>query len=160
ARIGHAMAFDERRGRLVLYGGVPRIDEPQTDDLWEWDGARWEQRRPSGPGPGPRSWHALTYDPARGEVVLFGGDDGARVRADLWGWNGGRWGGPAEEGPPPRSHAGLGAAPRRGRLVLYGGLGLHESLWEWDGERWRRARPEGPRPIDLQAPRLVFDGER
>ncbi len=159
-RIGHGLAFDEARGRLVLYGGVPRIDQPQTDDLWEWDGARWEQRRPSGPGPGPRAWHGFTYDPARGEVVLFGGDDGARVHGDLWSWDGERWERLAEEGPPPRSHPGLVADRRRGRLVLYGGLGLHESLWEWDGERWRRMRPDGPRPPDLQAPRLVFDGER
>jgi hypothetical protein len=33
------MAFDERRGRVVLYGGSgPREN---LGDTWEWDGVRW-----------------------------------------------------------------------------------------------------------------------
>ena len=38
----HALAFDPRRARVVLYGGT--IDQADAADTWEWDGARWQLR--------------------------------------------------------------------------------------------------------------------
>jgi hypothetical protein len=39
ARCVHAMAFDEGRARVVLYGGS--APDGQLGDTWEWDGQRW-----------------------------------------------------------------------------------------------------------------------
>lgn len=38
-RIGHAMAYDRARQRVVLFGGFG-ADGPMSD-TWEWDGVRW-----------------------------------------------------------------------------------------------------------------------
>ena len=38
-RCVHAMAYDERRGRVVLHGGSG--PDGQLGDTWEWDGGRW-----------------------------------------------------------------------------------------------------------------------
>ena len=41
ARMSHALAYDSRRERVVLYGGSSGT---QTfGDTWEWDGANWRQ---------------------------------------------------------------------------------------------------------------------
>jgi hypothetical protein len=37
----HAMGYDVRRQRVVLYGGIGA--EGRMDDLWEWDGEDWLQ---------------------------------------------------------------------------------------------------------------------
>ena len=44
ARWGHALAFDDRRGRVVLFGGFHAGE--LYADVWEWDGAAWEQILP------------------------------------------------------------------------------------------------------------------
>jgi len=39
--MSHALAYDSRRERVVLYGGS---NGTQTfGDTWEWDGANWRQ---------------------------------------------------------------------------------------------------------------------
>ena len=96
ARTRHRLAYDSRRRAVVLYGGAGDRAPGQTSgfnvlsDLWEYDGRSW--RRAGGDsGPGRRMVHAMTYDAALGETLLFGGSDGTTNRGDLWSWNGERW---------------------------------------------------------------------
>jgi hypothetical protein len=42
-RTGHAMAYDEARGVVVLFGGSTQ-DGTLLNDLWEYDGTTWVQR--------------------------------------------------------------------------------------------------------------------
>ena len=45
-RYSPGMAFDSARGRMVLYGGLEvktRNEVVTFDDVWEWDGVRWER---------------------------------------------------------------------------------------------------------------------
>lgn len=42
-RVGHAMAYDEARGVVVLFGGADKNKE-YLNDLWEYDGITWTQR--------------------------------------------------------------------------------------------------------------------
>lgn len=41
ARNVHGMAYDPKRKRVVIYGGIG--DSERMDDLWEWDGASWTE---------------------------------------------------------------------------------------------------------------------
>jgi len=60
-----AMAFDERQGVMLMLGaGFP------GDALWDFDGNRWRRVLPVAPAPVLRDWPAMTFDPARGEIVL------------------------------------------------------------------------------------------
>lgn len=79
--VHHAMAYDSRRQRIVMYGGIPN-NGPRHADTWEWDGATWERMAPAA-SPGPRSHHRMAYDAVRGVVVLYGGGDSTSNRA-LW----------------------------------------------------------------------------
>ena len=85
-RFGHAMAYDEVRGRTVLFGGDNR-GSSLLGDTWEWDGNDWTQANDVGPG--GRSGHAMAFSaPSVGatsfEALLFGGQNGASTLADTW----------------------------------------------------------------------------
>lgn len=70
------MAFDEGRGRLVVFGGYVGGSRVLVQDMWEWDGQGWQERKL------PEFQHitpgrmALTYDSDRGVLVLFCMDAG------------------------------------------------------------------------------------
>jgi len=133
-RVHHAMAYDSRRQRVVLFGGFGTARQP-APDVWEWDGTRWE-RRPA-EGPGPRSRHRLAYDAARGVTVLYGGSSDRST----WTWDGVRWRNIPGDGPPATTMHAMAYDMSRERVVLYGGGSERQStLWEWDGGRWREVR--------------------
>ena len=72
-RGGHAMAYDSAHGQVVLFGGY---DDPRglryLGDTWTWDGSNWIQKFPRN-SPPAQFGHAMAYDSAHGQVVLFGG---------------------------------------------------------------------------------------
>jgi hypothetical protein len=158
----HSMvAYDLARKRLVLFGGYNGVSGPLAD-LWEWDGARWEQRTPAGPKPSARSGHALGYDPVRSRVVLFGGwANGANV-ADLWEWDGTAWEqkSPSGVSPPPGSELTFTFDTQRSRLLLVGGYHEWHSVWEWDGTGWVNRSPALPALQPRAAPAIVYDPAR
>ena len=80
-RDGHAMAFDELLGAVVLFGGA---DDPYhlRGDTWAWDGNSWTLL--STTGPSARHVHAMAYDSGRGVTVLFGGNENWSYDGDTW----------------------------------------------------------------------------
>ena len=166
-RYDHGMAFDARRGRVVLFGGGNPLS---LGDLWEWDGVRWWAREDAGGQPGgapePRSALALTYDTRRGRTILFGGaggDAAGGVLNDTWEWDGKAWHrGAAGEAPPARRAHALAYDPRAGETLLFGGEGPDgqalDDLWAWDGETWtpRAAAGDGV-PSARTAHAMVWD---
>jgi len=129
-----AMAYDEARGRVVLFGGIGDSQLP-TGITWEWDGTQWNN---VGVGPPPRGGAAMAYDRARGETILFGG----ALDPDTWAWDGTEWTevGDPDEGPPARSNPAMAYDGARDRVVLHGGFSPDGTImgdtWEWDGTQW------------------------
>ncbi len=80
-RRGFGFSFDRRGGRGVLFGGRAS-DQSLRDDTWEWHVDRWIERARA-PRPSPREFHAMAYDPVRGESVLFGGQS-LGLLAETW----------------------------------------------------------------------------
>jgi len=66
-RVLQALVSDLARRRVVLLGGSPTPDP----FAWEWDGSEWQCQFVSSPS--PRYGRVLAYDPARREVLMFGG---------------------------------------------------------------------------------------
>jgi hypothetical protein len=66
-RGGHGLAFDARRGRIVLYGGY------YHNELWEYDGTTWSQRMTQA-GPPSSFSNGLVYDVARDRMVFYASD--------------------------------------------------------------------------------------
>ena len=77
-RLGHAMAYDAARGRVVLTGGVvPDVSTAALADAWEWDGATWSEIMPaSTDAPEPVHSHTLSYDPVQAKLLSIGGTSG------------------------------------------------------------------------------------
>lgn len=142
-RGGHALAFDEARGRLVLFGGskLPGSSAEGLDDTWEWDGVAWTRASPVGMRPPRREGHVLVYHGGRGRVVLFGGS-GEYCLDDLWEWDGSRWLPIASSGPSPINCGRGEAVYHAGRQSIVYWDGESDAgdgaLWEWDGISWVR----------------------
>jgi hypothetical protein len=137
ARQDHAMAFDAKRGVVVMYGGTDSTGKP-LGDTWEWDGESWSERCTTMPCnvsmPPARSGHTLAYDAQRGRIVLFGGTGGTLALDDLWEWDGSAWTKIASEGPVGRFAGAATYDSARDRIVLFGGDDGHGPLgdtWEY-----------------------------
>ena len=129
--MGHGMAYDSKRGRVVLFGGY--VAGSPLGDTWEFDGERWERKSESGPS--PRGALGIAYDSARGKTVLFGGSAGWEQAkfTDTWEWDGTTWARVAVVGPGGNRFHRMAYDARRGRIVSFGGRGGGGETWEWDG---------------------------
>lgn len=144
-----AAAFDETRGRLVVFGGYGQGG--YSGETWEWDGRQW--MRTAADGPAPRNSPVMVFDSRRNRMVMFGGDTRDRLFGDTWAYDGRSWTKLAEEGPAPRSTHMLAYDAARDRVVLFGGFtqrngrqpaGYLSDTWEFDGSRWTRVAEGGP----------------
>jgi hypothetical protein len=161
ARFSSAAAFDVARSEVILFGGAD--DDTFFSDTWAWDGTAWSPR-PTAPGATPvaRSSHSLTADPARGELVLFGGRN-TQLLGDTWVWNGAWVKKTPASSPSPRARHRAVYDSTRKQVVLFGGNGLSGEAdfvgdtWVWDGTNWT-SRPSGPPPRGSHT--MAFDAAR
>ena len=141
-------AWDSRRGRLVLFGGIALDSRGERrGDTWEWDGMAWH--RAADGAIGTRDHHALAYDAARGRVVLYGGSaNGETLSTTTWEWDGTRWLEVARDGPGGRAHSPLVYDHARREVVLFSGIGdgnrYEPDTWTWSGTAWRKRPEVGP----------------
>jgi hypothetical protein len=163
ARNSPTLAFDERHGTVVLFGGDDR--NGPRGDTWEWNGRYWTQVAPAGSGPSPRTNARMAYDAKRGTTILHGGFAGQTVFADTWEWDGVAWRLLAAGGPPRFLH-GL-AIDERGGWLTYGGAATAPAgvpppavgdTWLSDGVHWAPWSGAGPGVRDHVT--LAFDARR
>ncbi len=88
-----AMGYDSKRKRTVLFGGarVGGFDGSTTarNDTWEFDGTTWFKMTPT-TRPSERYFASMTFDPRRGVMVLFGGENPSES-SELWEYDGVTW---------------------------------------------------------------------
>lgn len=169
----HAMAYDQARGVVVLFGGNGSVVS-ELDDTWEWNGTAWSDVNPDAPDrPPARKMHAMAYDPVRGVTVLFGGDSNTGMLDDTWEWNGSSWieripDDPEHDGAPSaRCRHAMAYDPQRQVVVLFGGdqdyLRYLDDVWEWNGISWAQrtiADPGGDgQPSARCGHAMIHDGE-
>lgn len=155
----HAMSFDSKRKRVVLFGG--------SRETWEWDGQAWTQVADTGP-PGVGGI-GMVYDAEREHTLLFGGfgdvGSGDGYHGGSWQWDGTEWTQISESGPRARSHYAMVYDNARQRVVLFGGWSpegvatrLYGDTWEWDGASWEQVAAFGPSARVGHG--MAFDAER
>ncbi len=157
---GFALAHDAARGQMVLFGGLYDIPpNTRSAETWLWNGSSWGSVLPNS-SPPPRSSHAMAYDAALQQVVLFGGFDGAQDLDDTWVWDGTNW---TEAFPPtrplPRNQHAMAYDTARARILLFGGHDAtreFDDLWEWNGATWSEISTV-TRPSSRYACSLVDD---
>jgi Galactose oxidase, central domain len=169
ARRGHTLASDDKRQRVVLFGGSRKtirgpIQGQETDlqnDTWEWDGEKWTQVEDTGPT--ARSFHGMAYDNKRERTVLFGGTNDRTTPPqlnDTWEWDGSIWKHITDIGPGGVS----------GHTMVYNGRGIESfggmdsslrrlgNTWEWDGKHWTQKQDMGPDPCTFTS--MAYDSKR
>ncbi|MDQ3033386.1 MAG: hypothetical protein M3Y87_13280 [Myxococcota bacterium] len=176
-----AGAYDEARGRIVMYGGntaAPVMCMPayeHTEEVWAFhvDCGNWERITPSGTGPGARARVASTIDTMRDRILFFGGRDRAASGdyvnyGDVWAYDlaTDAWSEitTSGTGPAVRSGAVIAYDEARDRMLMFGGntstsglalTGVGD-LWELDlaSGAWREIMSSGETP----SPRLYHSG--
>ena len=137
-RTGARMVYDAVRDNFVLYGGY--YDDSENyytyDQTWILGAHGW--RVLHGSAPGPLVWHAMTFDPDRGAVLMHGGSYTVRddtLRDELWQWDGAAWSLVSNTGPSARMSHAITYDTHRHLLVLFGGsdneLGMRGDTWEF-----------------------------
>ena len=172
----HAMAYDEARDKVVLYGGNTNWGKPAFDDTWEWDGTKWTKINSKGPG--GRSDFAMSYDSNQKKVILFGGQsvkdmgDNQTEFGDTWTWDGKVWTKISDKGPSARILTRMAFDPTSGVTYLYGGCSnpkvakvstpvyTHDDMWRFDGKIWERVMISGAYPSQRILHAMTYDGER
>ena len=136
-----AMTYDSFTHQVIL------VDGP---NVYTWNGSNWSVTSPPSSPPN-RSNPALSYDPATGTVLLFGGccfnaNGSSFYYDDTWSWDGNTWTqlSPATS-PPARGNASLAYNANTGKMVLFGGCcstnGFLSDTWTWDGNTWMQQSP-------------------
>ncbi|MEQ1749467.1 MAG: kelch repeat-containing protein [Prosthecobacter sp.] len=108
-----------------------------------------------------RYYHAMAYDAARQQTVLFSGGGGGYTN-DTWVWDGVNWTQktPATI-PPGRRDAAMAYDSIRQKVVMFGGYNgsYLNDTWEWDGVNWTQITPaSSPSLRDNHA--MVYDEAR
>lgn len=169
ARISSAAAYDSDRNEFVLFGGrvketrpamcspgdVPKglVGEFFCSDTWVFNGRNWVKKEPAS-SPPEREGHAMAFDAARKEVVLFGGTAGNNGTPlnDTWIWNGTDWKQlKPRHRPPSRFWHTMAYDPVHRQVVMFGGDSggkILNDTWLWDGKDWQMS------PHQTTAPQL------
>ncbi|MDY0001924.1 MAG: kelch repeat-containing protein [Polyangia bacterium] len=133
-------AYEPASSELLLFGGWYYDSQAHyLGDLWAWDGSDWAARSPVSEAlPSHRGSAAVTADPLRGELVLFGGyrlEGQPLCLSDTWRFGQGGW---TELGPGPspsgRHDAAFAYDPARDEAILFGGVcgtTLEGDTWSW-----------------------------
>jgi hypothetical protein len=164
ARVQHAMAYDENREVIVLFGGGGDEGHP-LNDIWEYDGSAW-RRVQTDLSPAGRSLHAMVYHPGRKTTILFGGrTENEDETNDLWEYDGETW--QQLENPPelgPRVGAAMAYDASRQTIVLFGGgdfRGPKWDTWQFNGDVWTRLDVEPPTiGSGAVGPKMAYDSAR
>jgi hypothetical protein len=166
-RYDYAMVYDAAHGQVVLFGGVYQyffVGEVATQilgDTWIWDGANWTQKSPT-TSPPARYAHAMAYDAAHGQVVLFGGlNTGSSIIGDTWVWDGTNW---TQKSPTTNptarySHA-MAYDSAHANAVLFGGNNgsALADTWLWNGVNW--SQPPGTAPPARYGHAMVYESSQ
>lgn len=153
-------AFDHSGRLVVAYGGLSGTTV--STKAFAWNGTTWTEL---GTAPPARRSLAMTSDPVRGRLVIFGGflADNTTTTAETFERDpGGTWTPVVSLRPGLRTHFRTVYDARRGRAVMVGGssdlfVNWLDDTWEFDGTHWERF------PASIAGrylPGLAYDSKR
>ncbi|MBB5057374.1 N-acetylneuraminic acid mutarotase [Granulicella aggregans] len=168
-RVSAALAFDSIRDEYVLFGGRVKKSAAATcnagavptglatelfcKDTWVYKKNNWTRMSPATMPP-RRELHAMAFDAASGQVVMFGGVGytSSAPLGDTWVWNGSNWKQiVTAHKPPARFLHSMAYDPVNQKVVMFGGDGgvkILNDTWLWNGSDWLPA-PKQITPPDF-----------
>ena len=134
------IVYDAARQEIVAYGGQNAVTNADISTTYVFDGTSWRIGAEDS-GPGLRTDHAMAYDAARQQVVLFGGNR----NNDTWLWDGMAWTKASPPTvPPPGYRQSMTYDAARGEILMVlwdGNFGADIQTWTWNGIDWSRESP-------------------
>jgi len=104
--------------------------------------SNWTQKFPAH-SPSARYGHAMAYDAARGQTILFGGFDVFQNLSDTWVWDGQDWTQMSPSSSPPANTGYVITFDSGLEKVVFQG-GYQSPGWVWDGTNWAVISSIGP----------------
>jgi len=143
-RAQHAMAYDEDRDKIVLYGGLGRDPGSRKielfTDTWEFDGKTWDLKKTKKSPPAVFA-HSMVYHRDAGLIIQFSGfNEKSEAQNSTWGWDGKQWKEiPFKENdlPAPRVYPAVAYDKVRERTVVFGGIYVTEPTDLMSELAWR-----------------------
>lgn len=139
------MAFDDRNGVAVVFGGSDSQWCRQTGETWTYNLTenRWTNMSPF-PAPSPRWGAGMTYDIENGKVVMFSGCYQGPTRPydikDTWAYDASQnaWSDmqPVSSPAERQSHQ-MGYDSKRGNVFLFGGASSQAGAYFVRNDTWR-----------------------
>jgi hypothetical protein len=182
-RFGHALAFDDTRKKLVLFGGVDMATNGFINDLWEWEPttAEWSMRLSGSEKglPPSRGYTGLVSDASRSRLVMLGGkmaissnnDNGTPAINQVWELDPA---GPTftektkpQDGPKGRWSPAMAYDPDAEKVYMFGGgvdngqggTTPDNDFWEWNGTAWTAVQTASLPPARADAA-MAYDPAR
>lgn len=142
----------------AFVGLVTALAAPSTGQTYTFR-IDFVNQSPAG-SPVARRSHAMAYDAANSQTVLFGGFGNTGYLGDTWTWNGATWQPRFVASPPPRHRHAMAYDSTRQRTVLFGGSDVGDlgDTWEWDGSTWSQVATTGPTARSHHA--MAYDAAR
>jgi N-acetylneuraminic acid mutarotase len=158
-RMRHAAVWDPIREQMLIFGGCcgPKL---WFNDVWGYDPRRddWVEYKASGELPSARQRFGYTWDPIRGQMLIFGGISYCFFQNDLWGFDPAakRWYRYYADDADSfvREGHSLMIDEERNRLILFGGCdggSLSNEIWTYDlnaSTGWQLEAVNGSSPPD------------
>ena len=120
----YAMAYDESRGLVFVYGGKDDRNM-NRNDLWAFslESRLWQCMPCAGSEPPPREDHTLVWDRGNDALILYGGEDG-RASRETWSYdlNKQSWKNITDESAPFGQTHVAAYDPHRKRMIVFGRL--------------------------------------
>lgn len=152
----HGMAYDQKRGVTVLFGGEDASGNQPLNEVWEWDGNSWVDKTPA-TGPTGRWFPNLAFDPVRQDILMYGGYTFTGPSLETWSWDGTSWQQQMPPTPPPYRRGNRAVSDlHRQRVIVYGDESDPFS-WEWDGQDWTMLVQSSPGV--REAPAVAYNGQ-
>ncbi len=160
---GMRLAFEAPAKRVISFGGY---NGAALAELRWFENGAWRTigRNADMPAAEP----GFVYDARRNNFVAFGGSASqAQVHSDTWIFDGRAWTKLAIPGPSARQALAMTYDERRGRTVLFGGMGKAPAgqappplgdTWEFDGSAWTQSSAAGPSPRHSAG--IAYDSKR
>ena len=130
-----SVAYDARRGRMVVFGGQPPCTCTSwascSDGAWAFSfvSGSWQELALTGTRPSARIGQLAAYDAVRDEMVISGGSSAGK---DLWALpmsDGSTWSSRLSDPPDLRLWDTGAYDPVRQHMLLFGGSASDSSVW-------------------------------
>jgi hypothetical protein len=154
-RVFAGMAFDEKRGQVVLFGGQSVTNGGMLQDTWTWDGTSWTEQHPNLSPPACNGTILVNAVSFKLVVALVDACDG---RTQTWAWDGTTWLMllPTVELPGPRAGSAAAYDAANGTIVVFSQQ-ADGVTWTFNGKTWTRHGVVAGGPPGRDGTTLAYD---